>query len=159
MAAILRAVLYSGFFVKREEFSRVETSSRIARQGQHEELHENAMCRVCCGDLCKLAQTLARMVDLTWLLCGGMNAELLIQEFDNIRPGGIIVNSVRVVDGEARGQNGLKCSCSLRKVGMGKSLSPSNWCGRISGPRPQLCPSRLKPIDHWLGMVRGKAWP
>ena len=34
MAATLRAVLYSGFFWKREEFSRVETSSIFARQGQ-----------------------------------------------------------------------------------------------------------------------------
>jgi len=33
MEAILRAVLYSGFFSKREEFSRVETSS-VASRGQ-----------------------------------------------------------------------------------------------------------------------------
>lgn len=79
-----------------------------------------------------------------------------------------VSNSVRVVDGEARGEDGLKdgwekklWSRSLREVGMGKSFLQVIWCGaQLRSTAAVLCLwCRLKPDDHWLGMVRGEAWP
>ena len=55
IAATLRAVRYSGFFLKREEFSRVETSSGMGvSQVSCGPISER------CANLCKLAQTRAR---------------------------------------------------------------------------------------------------
>ena len=80
-AATLRAVLYSGFFSKRDEFSRVETSSVIANEVSLECVEK--MVRR--GDrryLCKPVQILVRMVDSTWSFSfGGTN--VCICRFEN----------------------------------------------------------------------------
>ena len=62
MAAIFRAVLYSGFFLKREEFSSVDASSVLVDFQQV--LHTRAV--VFGGAyLCKLVRILAQMGGLT----------------------------------------------------------------------------------------------
>ena len=66
----MRAVSYSGFFLKREEFSRVETSSVEEMHGQPLSwMTMTTIVVVMCSRgsmyLYKLARTLARMVGLT----------------------------------------------------------------------------------------------
>jgi len=69
--ATLRAVLYSGFFLKSEEFSSVEASSAV--RGLVSGFHCAIPMLRCEAHLCKPARIPARMEGSTWL--GGIRTQ------------------------------------------------------------------------------------